>query len=81
MSKLFCTFSILAIIICLASCSMKECECYSTNIFTQEDVIVQAATDTVKNFTRGECEEFNKDETLVMDSNVVVRHTIHCTEK
>lgn len=71
----------MAIVACLASCSMKECECYSTNIFTQDDVFIQAATDTVNNFTRGECEEFNKDETFVMDSNIVVHHTILCTEK
>lgn len=81
MRKLFSIISVLAIIALLASCSMKECECYSTNVFTQDDVIVQAATDTVKNFTRGECEEFNKDEVLVMDSTVVVHHTIFCTEK
>lgn len=81
MRKYFCIISILAAILGLASCSMKECECYSRNVFTLNDSVVQAATDTVKNFTRGDCEEFNKEEVLVMDSNVLVHHTIYCTEK
>ena len=80
MRKTFCIFSLLAGIVCLASCSMKECKCYSTNIFTQNDNIVQMATDTVKNSTRGECEDFNRDELLVMDSNMIVHHILLCEE-
>ena len=81
MRKLFCIITVFAIIACLASCSMKECQCYSTNVFTRNDSIVQAATNTVKNFTRNECEEFNKEEVLTMDSNLVIHHTLYCEEK
>lgn len=80
MRKGFGIIMVLAIIICMASCKMKECKCYSTNVLTQNDSIVQTATDTVNDFTRGECEDFNEEESLTMDSNTVIHHTIFCSE-
>lgn len=71
---------ILAIVFCLASCSMKECKCYSMNVLTQNDSVVQSTVDTVKEVTRGECEDFNEEEYLTMDSNTVVHHTLLCSE-
>ena len=90
--------------ICFASCGMKECRCYSTNVLTQNDSIINNSTDavigihtfhsrrtpdkriinnstdTVSNFTRNNCEDFNKDETLQMDSVTTVHHSIICTD-
>ena len=66
--------------ICFASCGMKECRCYSTNVLTQDDSIINNSTDTVSNFTRNNCEDFNKDETLQMDSVTTVHHSIICTD-
>lgn len=66
--------------ICFASCGMKECRCYSTNVLTQNDSIINNSTDTVSNFTRNNCEDFNKDEILQMDSVTTVHHSIICTD-
>lgn len=86
MKKTIGLISLTACLLGLASCGMKECRCYSTNVITQTDPITQIdstikdETDTVNNFTRNTCEEFNKDETYQMDSNTVVHHTIYCVE-
>jgi hypothetical protein len=86
MKKTIGLISLTACILGLTSCGMKECKCYSTNVITQTnpvtqvDSIIQNATDTVNNFTRGICEEFNKDETFQMDSNTTVHHSIICMD-
>lgn len=86
MKKTIGLISITACLLGLASCGMKECRCYSTNVITQPNPITQIdstikdETDTVSNFTRNTCEEFNKDETFQMDSNTTVHHTIICIE-
>jgi len=80
MKEIICSLALLAGIICFSSCRMKECKCYSTNVIIQNDSIIQNATDTVNNFTRNTCEEFNKDETLRMDSVTFVHHIILCSE-
>ena len=86
MKKTIGLISLTACILGLNSCGMKECRCYSTNVIiqtdpvTQIDSIIQNATDTVNNFTRTTCEEFNKDETYRMDSNTIVHHSIFCMD-
>lgn len=80
MKKIISLFTLLACGIGFSSCGMKECKCYSTNVITQNDSIIQNETDTVNNFTRGDCEEFNKDEVLNMDSVTTVHHSIICME-
>lgn len=103
MKKIISLFILLACIIGLTSCKMKECKCYSTNVITQVDSIIQnepdtvnnssivysptkvgriisSETDTVNNNTHGSCEEFNKDEIIIMNSTTKVYHTILCKE-
>ncbi|MBR3559618.1 MAG: hypothetical protein IKN78_12210 [Bacteroidales bacterium] len=80
MKKIFTLFGLISVMICFASCGMKECRCYSTNVLTQNDSIINNSTDTVSNFTRNNCEDFNKDETLQMDSVTTVHHSIICTD-
>lgn len=82
MKKIIGSLTLLACIIGFSSCGMKECECYSTNVTMKNDSIIHCATDTVSNFTRGTCDEFNQDVTYVMDesTNVNVHHTIICNE-
>ena len=86
MKKIIGLLSVSACILGLVSCGMKECQCYSTNIVTQTnpsaqtDSVIQNVTDTVSDFTRGSCEDFNKDETYQMDSNTTVHHHIICTD-
>ena len=80
MKRIISLLTLLAFVIGFSSCGMKECKCYSTNVITQNDSIIQNETDTVNNFTRGNCEEFNKDEVLTMDSVTTVHHSIFCME-
>lgn len=86
MKKTICLVSLTACILGMSSCGMKECKCYSTNVITQTnpvtqtDSIIQNVTDTVSDFTRGTCEEFNKDEIFHMDSNTTVYHSIICMD-
>ena len=78
------TIAILGLFLCMAgfySCGMKECRCYTTNVIIQSDTLVKNETDTVSNFTRGECEDFNKEEVLTMDSTTFVHHSIICMEE
>ncbi len=80
MKKIICSLAFLAAVLCFSSCGMKECKCYSTNVITQNDSIIQDATDTVDNYTRTSCNEFNKDEVYNMDSVTTVYHSIFCFE-
>lgn len=80
MKKIVCFITFATCLLGLSSCGMKECKCYSTNVITQNDSIIQDATDTVSNFTHGTCEEFNKDEIFQMDSNTTVHHSIICMD-
>lgn len=86
MKKTISLISLTACLLGLASCGMKECRCYSTNLITQTtpvthiDSIIQNTTDTVSDYTRGTCEEFNTDEYFQMDSNITVHHTVICTD-
>lgn len=82
MKKLVCALSIIAGLLSLNSCSMKECNCYSTNEIIQSDTLVRYTVDTVFNYTRGDCEMFNKiDEPCYMeDSTIVIYHTLTCQE-
>lgn len=80
MKRIISLFILLACVIGFSSCKMKDCKCYSTNVITQVDSIVKNETDTVENFTRGSCEEFNKDEIIIMDSVTNIHHTIFCEE-
>jgi hypothetical protein len=73
----------IVLVLCFASCGMKECECYTSNVITENGVVLERSlgVDTVSNFTRGECEDFNRDEILKMDSVTEVHHVISCMEK
>lgn len=71
---------IMAAILCMVGCSMKECKCLSSNQVVQNDSIVSFEVDTVNNSTRGNCEDFNVDEVLTMDSNTTVYHILICQE-
>ena len=83
MKKIIGSFIFLACLLGLSSCGMKECKCYSTNLITQNDSVVQNKIDTVSNFTRNTCEEFNNDSTYVMDeaNHIIVQHSIRCEEE
>jgi hypothetical protein len=81
MKKLICTLGVIFGLLLLNSCGMKECKCVSANKVVQNDSIIQTdLVDTVYNNTRGKCEDFNKTETLSMDTGVVVYHTLFCEE-
>lgn len=80
MKKLVGFIWVTAAIICFTACGMKECKCVSSNRITQNDSLISFTTDTVNNYTRGTCEEFNVDETLEMDTNVFVHHILLCEE-
>lgn len=80
MKKTIAFFSLIICIAAFSSCGMKECRCYSTNRVTQNDSIIENITDTVPNFTRGNCEDFNKEETLSIDSVTFIHHTLTCIE-
>ena len=83
MKKITCFILLIICIIGLSSCGMKECECYSTNIVKKADTLVQNTTDTVTNFTHGDCTEFNLDSVYVLNDslNIRVYHSILCLEK
>ncbi len=78
MKKLIGFIWIIIAVIAFASCGMKECKCFSTNVIKQADTLVSNITDTVSNFTRGDCQEFEKSETYTMDTNIVIYHTVVC---
>lgn len=80
MKKILGFIVLMAGILCLFSCSMKDCTCYSSNQVMQNDSIVQIAVDTVKNVTRNSCEDFNVDEVMTMDSNITIHHILVCQE-
>ncbi len=80
MKKTFGFIGVLAGILSLSSCNMKDCKCYSTNQVTQNDSIVRFEVDTVENATRGNCADFNVDEVMNMDSGIVIHHILLCEE-
>ena len=80
MKKIFSFICILAGILSLSSCKMKDCKCYSTNQVTQNDSIVRIEVDTVNNVTRNNCADFNVDEVMNMDSGIVIHHILVCEE-
>ncbi len=80
MKKIAVILCTIAGILCFVSCGMKECNCISSNVVMQNDSIITNETDTVSDFTRGDCEDFNRDEVFVMDSVTNVHHTIICLE-
>ncbi|MDY6327097.1 MAG: hypothetical protein SPL42_06585 [Bacteroidales bacterium] len=65
----------------LASCGMKDCKCYSKNVITANDSLIQVTIDTVSNSTRHKCEDFNKEETMLIDSARTITHTLLCEEE
>ena len=78
MKKVLGIIWVIAGILCLSSCSMKECKCISTNVVIQNDSIVSTEVDTVHNSTRGECEDFNIDEVENMETNIFIHHILEC---
>jgi hypothetical protein len=80
MKKTIGLICFISAVISFASCGMKECRCISANVVMQGDSLINNETDSVSNFTRGVCDEFNKDETHTMDTNITVHHTVLCVE-
>lgn len=91
--------SILGVML-FASCGMKECKCYSSNVVTNTRTVLvidsletgidtsyvqvvdtlENSIDTVSNFTRGDCEPFNKDEYLEVEATRRIHHVVLCEE-
>lgn len=80
MKKLMGFIGVTAAVLCFTACGMKECKCISSNRITQNDSLISFMTDTVSNQTRGNCEDFNVDETMEMDTNIVIHHILLCEE-
>ena len=82
MKKLVCVLGFAMAVLLLNSCSMKECKCVDMNVTLQNDSILEhySRVDTVYNYTRAECGEFNKDEVFEMDTNMTLHHTLFCEE-
>ena len=69
-------------ILSLASCGTKECKCLTYDKLYQHDSL-DARTDTVftvYNYTKSDCEQFNEDEKVVMDSVTYIHHKVICEE-
>lgn len=81
MKKIFGFICVLAGILSLSSCNMKDCNCYSSNQVTQNDSVVRIEVDTVRNSTRNSCGDFNVDEVMNMDSGIVIHHIMVCEEE
>ena len=80
MKKLMGFIWVIAAVLCITACGMKECKCVSTNKITQNDSVISFTTDTVSNNTRGNCEDFNVDEILNMDTNIIIHHILLCED-
>lgn len=82
MKKLVCVLGFALAALFLNSCGMKECKCVDSNVTLQNDSILvpYSRVDTVYNYTRSDCGEFNKDEMLELDSLMKLHHTIVCEE-
>lgn len=82
MKKLVCVLGFAITALLLNSCGMKECKCVDTNFSLINDSIDQlnSRIDTVYNYTRSDCEQFNKDVIYELDTNRTLHHTILCEE-
>ena len=82
MRKIICVLGFAAVAMFLNSCSMKECKCVDSNISIENGNILDeySGVDTVYNYTRSDCEQFNKDEIIEFDSIRKLHHTILCEE-
>jgi len=80
MKNLLFNLLILTGLLALTGCSMKECKCFSSNQAVQNDSIVRITYDSVYNYTRENCEQFNKDEIIEVDSLTTIHHTLLCEE-
>lgn len=80
MRKILGFIWMLAGILCISGCSMKECKCLSSNQVMQNDSLIRIEVDTVKNVTRNSCEDFNVDEVMTMDSTITIHHVLICQE-
>lgn len=82
MKKLVCVLGFALAVLLLNSCGMKECKCVDANVTLQNDSIIEhySRVDTVYNYTRTDCGEFNKDEVFEMDTNMTLHHTLFCEE-
>ena len=83
MKKLFCILLvILTGILSLISCGMKECECQAFDRLYINDIIDPRSDSvyTVLNYTRSNCEQFNENDTIVMDSVTYIHHKVICQD-
>lgn len=82
MRKLLFYLVFLVGLLSLTGCGMKECKCLTSDKLYQNDVL-DARTDTVftvYNYTKSDCEQFNEDEKIVMDSATYILHKVICEE-
>ena len=82
MRKVFCYLLVLTGILCMTSCGSKECKCLTSDKLYQNGIL-DTRTDTaftVYNYTKSDCEQFNEDEKVVMDSVTYILHKVICED-
>lgn len=82
MRKLFFSLLILTGIFSLTGCGMKECECQAFDKLYHNNIIDPRSDSvfTVLNYTKSDCEQFNENDTIVMDSVTYIHHKVICQE-
>ena len=82
MKKLFFFLFALAGILSLTGCGMKECECQAFDFLYHNNILDPRSDSifTVLNYTKSDCEQFNEDEIVVMDSVTYIHHGVMCKE-
>ena len=78
MKKIFGFIWIFITVIVFASCGMKECTCVSKNLIIAADTVYSDVTDTVNDFTHGNCDDFETSETIMIDTNITLYRTVTC---
>lgn len=82
MRKLFCILLVLIGFFSMAGCGMKECKCQAFDK-GYHDGVIDPKTDTVYtvfNYTRSDCDQFNEEEMIVIDSITYIHHKVICEE-
>ena len=82
MRKLFFSLLILTGILSLTGCGMKEFECQAFDKLYHNGIIDPRSDSvfTVLNYTKSDCEQFNENDTIVMDSVTYIHHKVICQE-
>ena len=82
MKKAICILGVIAVLLFLNGCGMKECKCLNSNRCIHNDSIDPKSDTvfTVYNYTRSNCEQFNMEDTIRLDSVTYIYHSIHCQD-